>query len=103
MSLRSRQARPVTPPPSNHDPHDGLQQVAAYNGGTSFPSQEEYSNSYEEDDVLANSPSSFGSSYHPSPEEFGAYNDGPTPFSYSQNVGLGISFVRYLSIIGLQC
>ena len=94
----------MTPPQSNRGKdslQDGFQQLIQHNATTSFPSQGQsqqqsnYSNTFDtDDDALSSAPSSFGSSYHPSPEEDASfYRDQESPFNYGHpNVGLGISY-----------
>lgn len=88
-------------PPQSHrgeSLQEGFEQLIQHNRSTSFPQsqkQSNYSNSFDtDDDALSSAPSSFGSSYHPSPEENGSfYQDQESPFSYGDpNVGLGISY-----------
>lgn len=90
----------MTPPQSHRGEslQEGFEQLIQHNCSTSFPQsqkQSNYSNTFDtDDDALSSAPSSFGSSYHPSPEEDASfYQDQESPFTYGdRNVGLGISY-----------
>lgn len=103
ISTRSQSRNPPMTPPQSHsgDLQEGFQQLIQHNASTSFPSQNQsqqqsnYSNTFDtDDDTLSSAPSSFGSSYHPSPEEDASFYDAAeSPFTYGDiNTGLGISY-----------
>lgn len=96
----------MTPPQSNSgDLQEGFQQLIQHNASTSFPSQNQsqgpstYNTTFDtDDDALSSAPSSFGSSYHPSPEDDASFYNDPeqgSPFTYGGDIGnnsLGIHY-----------
>lgn len=96
----------MTPPQSSSGGlQEGFQQLIQHNASTSFPSQNQsqgpstYNTTFDtDDDVLSSAPSSFCSSYHPSPEDDTSFYNDPeqgSPFTYGgdiENNGLGIQY-----------
>ena len=96
----------MTPPRSNSgDLQEGFQQLIQHNTSTSFPSQNQSqglntsTTTFDtDDDALSSAPSSFSSSYHPSPEDDTSFYNDPeqgSPFTYGGDIehnGLGIQY-----------